>query len=129
MRSIYPKSIFPGFWGQKSGCGLCILADNTQLYTVIFQYLSTVLSPMEYSRIQGLLSDFQVLFKADLIFKDFSRKHSKFKYFSSLCETRVHRQTKVYHSFNTLGPHVRETVLGVCNQTFGLSNFFHAQLS
>ena len=26
---------FPGFWGQKSGCGLCILADYTQLYTVI----------------------------------------------------------------------------------------------
>ena len=32
------------------------------------------------------LSVFQVLFKADLIFKDFSRKPSKFKYFSSLCE-------------------------------------------
>ena len=29
---------------------------------------------------------FPVLFKADLIFKDFSRKPSKFKYFSSLCE-------------------------------------------
>ena len=27
-----------------------------------------------------------MLFKADLIFKDFSRKSSKFKYFSSLCE-------------------------------------------
>ena len=26
---------FPGFWGQKSGCGLCILADYTQLYTVM----------------------------------------------------------------------------------------------
>ena len=26
---------FPGFWGQKWGCGLCILADYTQLYTVI----------------------------------------------------------------------------------------------
>ena len=34
----------------------------------------------------GLLSDFPVLFKANLIFKDFSRKPSKFKYFSSLCQ-------------------------------------------
>ena len=25
---------FPGFWGQKWGCGLCILADYTPLYTV-----------------------------------------------------------------------------------------------
>ena len=32
-----------------------------------------------------LLNDFLVLFKAGLIFKDFSRKPSKFKYFSSLC--------------------------------------------
>ena len=32
------------------------------------------------------LSDFPVLFKADLIFKDFSRKPSNFKYFSSVCE-------------------------------------------
>ena len=32
------------------------------------------------------LRDFPVLFKADLIFKYFSRKPSKFKYFSSLCE-------------------------------------------
>ena len=33
-----------------------------------------------------LKSKFPVLFKADLTFKDFSRKLSKFKYFSSLCE-------------------------------------------
>ena len=32
------------------------------------------------------LSDFPVLFKADLIFKDFSGKPSKCKYISSLCE-------------------------------------------
>ena len=25
---------FPGFWGQKWGCGLCILADYIRLYTV-----------------------------------------------------------------------------------------------
>ena len=28
---------FPGFWGQKWGCGFCIIADYTRLYTVIFQ--------------------------------------------------------------------------------------------
>ena len=33
-----------------------------------------------------LLSNFQVLSKADLIFNDISRKPSNFKYFSSLCE-------------------------------------------
>ena len=25
---------FTGFWGQKWGCGLCLLADYTLLYTV-----------------------------------------------------------------------------------------------
>ena len=50
-----------------------------------------MLSPTENSRIQGLsrlLSDVPALFKADLIFKDFSKKPTKFKYFSSLCEPR-----------------------------------------
>ena len=49
-----------------------------------------MLSSTENSRIQGLfkaLRDFPVLFKADLIFKDSSRKPSKFKYFSHLCES------------------------------------------
>ena len=64
---------------------------TTILY--LFRALSTVLSPIENSRIQydymkdisRLLGDFPaVLFKADLIFKDFSRKPSKFKYFLSL---------------------------------------------
>ena len=41
------------------------------------------------------LSDFPVLFKADLIFKDFSRKPSKSKYFSSMCEPCV--SNKVIH--------------------------------
>ena len=30
---------FPGFWGQKWGCGLCILADYTRLYTVVNDYI------------------------------------------------------------------------------------------
>ena len=54
-----------------------------------FRSLSTVLSPSECKKIEDFsrpLSDFPVLFKADLIFKDFSRKPSKFKYYSSLCK-------------------------------------------
>ena len=59
--------------------------------TILYKFgsLSAVLSSTENRRIQGLfkaLSIFPVLFKADLIFKDFSRKPSKLKYFSSLCE-------------------------------------------
>ena len=46
--------------------------------------ISTVLSPTENSRFKAF-EWFSVLFKAGLIFKDFSRKPSKFKYFSSLC--------------------------------------------
>ena len=34
---------FPGFWGKKWGCGFCILADYTRLYTV------TLCRPMEFS--------------------------------------------------------------------------------
>ena len=54
-----------------------------------FRSLSTVLSLteiVEFKDFSRLLSDFPVLFKADLIFKDFSRKPSYFKNFSSLCE-------------------------------------------
>ena len=51
--------------------------------------LSTVLSPTKNSRIQGLFETFERFsstFQTDLIFKEFSRKQSKFKYFPSLCE-------------------------------------------
>ena len=73
-----------------------------------YKDLGLVLSPTENSRIQGLLrpfSDFPVLFKADLIFKDFSRKPFKFKYFSSLCEpcnspTLEQGEIQTYPSFN-----------------------------
>ena len=54
-----------------------------------FRSLSTVLSPteiVEFKDYSRLLSDVPVLFKAELIFNDFSRKHFKIKYFSSLCE-------------------------------------------
>ena len=37
------------------------------------------------------MSDFPVLFKADLIFKDFSRKLSKFKYFHACANPGVNQ--------------------------------------
>ena len=49
----------------------------------------TVLNPPVNGKFKDFswpLSVFQVLFKADLNFKDFSRKPFKFKYFSSQCE-------------------------------------------
>ena len=45
------------------------------------------------------LHDFPVLFNAYLIFKDFSRKPSKFKYFSSLCETCVRSDIFILNIF------------------------------
>ena len=60
--------------------------------TVLYSFRSpkTVLNPPVDGKIQGLFkafeSIFHVLFKASLIFKDFSRQTCIFKYFSSLCE-------------------------------------------
>ena len=48
-------------------------------------------------------SVFQILFKANLMFKDFSRQSCIFKYFSSLCEpcsmTRIYMKSKTKHIF------------------------------
>ena len=41
---------------------------------------------VKFKDVSRPLSVFQVLFKANLIFKDFSRQSCIFKYFSSLCE-------------------------------------------
>ena len=41
---------------------------------------------VEFKDFLRLFSGFPVLFKADLIFKDLSRKAPNFKYFSSLCQ-------------------------------------------
>ena len=64
-----------------------------QFYTDLGLYQHCVVLQLivEFKDFSRFLSDFQVLFKADLIFKDFSRKPSKFKYFSSLCETCCYR--------------------------------------
>ena len=58
-----------------------------QFYTdlVLYQQCLVLLKIVEFNDF-STLSDLPVLFKADLIFKDFSRKPSKFKYFPSLCE-------------------------------------------
>ena len=58
-------------------------AQHTTFFTDLGLYqqcqvLQKIVEFMDFSR---LLSDFPVLFKADLVFKDFSRKSSKFKYF------------------------------------------------
>ena len=52
----------------------------------LYQLCLVLQKIVEFKDFSRLLSDFPVLFKADLIFKDFSRKPSKLKYFSSLFE-------------------------------------------
>ena len=62
-----------------------------QFYTDLdlYQQCSVLQKIKKIKDFSRLFSAFSVLFKADLIFKDFSRKPSKFKYFSSLCEPCV----------------------------------------
>ena len=70
--------------------GAAFAAPNkgTTIYTDLdlYQQCYVLQKIEEFKDFSRHLSDFPVLFKADLIFKDFSRKPSKFKYFSSLCE-------------------------------------------
>ena len=47
----------------------------------LYQLCSVQQKIVEFKDFSRLLSDSPVLFKADLIFKDFSKKPSKFKYF------------------------------------------------
>ena len=57
-----------------------------QFYTEIpINECQVIQKIVEFKDFLRTLSDFPVLFKADLIFKDFSSKSSKFKYFSSMC--------------------------------------------
>ena len=59
-----------------------------QFYTDLglYQQCQALQKIVEFKDVSRLLSDFPVLFTADLIFKDFSRKLSILKYFSSLWE-------------------------------------------
>ena len=72
-----------------------------QCYTDLdlYQQCKVLQKIEEFKDFSRPLSDFPVLFKADLIFKDFSRKPSKFKYFSNLCEP-----CRSHHLFQQL-PH------------------------
>ena len=59
----------------------------TILYWLVLYLQCLVLQKIvEFKDFSRLLSDFPVLFKEYFICKNFSRKPSKFKYFSSLCE-------------------------------------------
>ena len=56
---------------------------------ITFRSPKTALNPPVNGKIQGLFRAFdcfQVLFNANLIFKDFSRQTCIFKYFSRLCK-------------------------------------------
>ena len=70
--------------------GAAFAAPNkgTTIYTDLDLYQQCeVLQKIEkFKDFTRPLSDFPVLFKAELTFKDISRKSFKFKYFSSLCE-------------------------------------------
>ena len=52
----------------------------------LYQQLEVLQKIEEFKDFSKPLSDFPVVFMANLIFKDYSRKPFKFKYFSSLCE-------------------------------------------
>ena len=59
-----------------------------QFYTDLGLYQQCYVSQkiVKFKNYSRLLCDFPVLFKAGLLYKYFSRKPSKIKYFSSLCE-------------------------------------------
>ena len=62
---------------------------------------------MDFSR---FLSDFPVLFKADVIFKDFSRNPSKFKYFQA-CANPELKSSRIFPYLQNLkadnAPHIK----------------------
>ena len=68
------------------GAALLHQIKAQQFYTDsgLYQQCLVLQKIEKFKDFSRLLSDFPVLFKAYLIFKDFSRKPSKFKYFSSL---------------------------------------------
>ena len=55
----------------------------------IYQLCEVLQKIVEFKDFSRLLSDFPVLLKADLIFNDFSRKSSKFKYFLNLLHAKI----------------------------------------
>ena len=78
--------------------------SDLDLYQQCLKYLQKI---KEFKDFLRHLHDFPVLFKAYLIFKDFSRKPSKFKYFSSLCEPC---SLKKSHICNTISLNMEFTI-------------------
>ena len=100
-----------------------------QIYTDLdlYQQCYVLQKIEEFKDFSRHLSDFPVLFKAYLNFKDFSRKPSKFKYFSSLCKPWNNywlyiKTLGLWFPYLALSNHYkmgfnkRKLVFGVCNQ-------------
>ena len=92
-----------------------------QFYTDLdlYQQCYDLQKIVEFKDSSMILSDYPVLFKADLIFKDFSTKPSKFKYFSSLCEPCV---CKGYQQTTSVAAS-KERVKIKISSTKAISNF------
>ena len=89
------------------------------LHQIKAQQLNTDLGLyQQFKDFTRLLSDYPVLFKADFIFKDFSRKPSKFKLFSSLCKPWGMRAIQI----SNLG------FMVITRSGWGLQFFYHGIL-
>ena len=72
--------------------GAAFAAPNKVKAPQFYSYLGLqkqcwiLLQMVKFKDFSRPLSIFEVLFKANFIFKDFSRQYCIFKYFSSLCE-------------------------------------------
>ena len=74
------------------------------------------------------MSDFPGLFKANFNFKDFSRKTSKFKYFSSLCKPcYINPFTAIINASNTPGGNTAILMLLWCNIYNFIQNHNHCR--
>ena len=69
---------------------------------------------------------FSVLFKTDLIFKDFSRKPSNFKYFSSPCEPC--KKVNIYLLYPSFLPFVLGAQMEMVLLSINNISFCHAQI-
>ena len=87
-----------------------------QFYTdlVLNQQYQVLQKLVELKDFSMLLSDFPVLFKTYLIFKDFSGKPSKFKYFPSLCEPCYHSH-RMTNSIDKSSGYFRYYVTSCCH--------------
>ena len=78
---------------------------------------------VQFKDFSGPSSVFQVLFKASLIFKDFSRQSCVFKYFSSLCEPFPLMGEINLPSIIDIFPHHAQQLLSALSSANVLSNW------